>query len=188
METSALYEEDHDLVARALRGDEDAFRRLVERHHDKVFHLVRGILGDWHWSEDVCQDVFTIIYRKLSGFRHDALFSTWMYRIAANAALKARRRRRGMVGTETLEAAGRIPAPKRIGEPSFEGDEVIDKLLKPLPEKLRVPVILREAGGLSYDEIASVIGCTRGAVEQRLHRAMVLLRSIWKDKDGGPAS
>lgn len=172
--------DDLDLVERLARGDEQAFAELVARYHDKVFHLARGIVGDWHRSEDVCQEVFTIVYRKIGGFRRSSLFSTWLYRVTVRAALKTRRRwkRREEV---SLEFGGSLPAPAPAASLSFESEEVVVRLLKPLPEKLRVPVLLREAGGLSYDEIAQVLECSRGAVEQRLHRAMKLLREVWKD-------
>ena len=172
--------DDGELIRRILEGDDEAFRRLVEKHHAKVFRLVQGILVDWHHSEDVCQDVFTIVYRKLPGFESRAQFSTWLYRVAVNAALKARRRWHkhepksldlvhDFAGTEA-EAA------------EFESSEVFDKLLRPLPEKLRVAVVLREQADLSYEEIARVLQCTRGAVEQRLHRAMTQLRRIWRER------
>jgi RNA polymerase sigma-70 factor (ECF subfamily) len=169
---------DRELVERALRGDEGAFGSLVARHHPRVFRVVRGILGDFHRSEDVCQDVFATLCRKLRSFRHEAQLSTWLYRVAVNAALKARHRHRR---TElkpldpTFGMPGEAPGPSR-----FEGEEVFKKLLAPLPEKLRVAVVLREQAGLSYDEMAQVLGCTLGAVEQRLQRALVQLREIWK--------
>jgi RNA polymerase sigma-70 factor (ECF subfamily) len=168
-----------------VRGDDRAFTLLVERHHAKVFRLVRGIVGDWHQSEDVCQEVFTTLYKKIRDFRHDSRLSTWIYRVAVNASLKARKRRRNRgldsLETEAIAEAQRAAAPGDAAQP-FEGDEVFRKLLAPLPEKLRAAVVLREEGGLSYDEIADALHCSRGAVEQRLHRAMVLLREIWKEK------
>ncbi|MBI4602550.1 MAG: RNA polymerase sigma factor [Planctomycetes bacterium] len=176
-------ETDRELLELALRGDEAAFARLVERHQDKIFRLVRGILGDWHRSEDVCQEVFTALYRRLGAFRHEARLSTWLYRVAVNGALKARKRwrRSEAVSLDAVFEVAGPPAAAGGGDPAFEGEEVLERLLAPLPEKLRVAVVLREKGGLSYEEIARVLGCTRGAVEQRLHRAMVLLRGVWKE-------
>ncbi len=175
-----ISDDDGALISRILDGDVEAFQRLVEKHHAKVFRLVQGILIDWHHSEDVCQDVFTIVYRKLPGFQSRAQFSTWLYRVAVNAALKARRRWH-KYETKSLDQvrdfAGREP-----NGVDFEGSEVFEKLLRPLPEKLRIAVVLREQGDLSYDEIARVLKCTRGAVEQRLHRAMTQLRQIWKER------
>lgn len=172
--------DDEKLLERILDGDGAAFSALVEKYHSRIFRLVRGIVGDWHASEDVCQEVLTIIYRKVSSFRHRSQFSTWVYRVSVNAALKARKRRKRLEA-ESLDLAHGLPSPRDQREPELEGNEVVEKLLLPLPENLRVAVALREQGGLSYAEMAEVLGCSRGAVEQRLHRAMVLLRSIWKD-------
>lgn len=175
-----ISDDDGALISRILDGDVEAFQRLVEKHHAKVFRLVQGILIDWHHSEDVCQDVFTIVYRKLPGFQSRAQFSTWLYRVAVNAALKARRRWH-KYEPKSLDLV-RDFADREPNGVDFEGSEVFEKLLRPLPEKLRIAVVLREQGDLSYDEIARVLKCTRGAVEQRLHRAMTQLRQIWKER------
>jgi RNA polymerase sigma factor (sigma-70 family) len=182
---------DSELRERLLRGDEEAFRILVARYHPRIFKLVRGILNDWHQSEDVCQEVFTTVFRRLGSFRQDASIATWIYRVAVNAALKARKRlRRLPVGglSEEVMSSSQLPSRGPVSaaedlDPSLRlaEDESFRKLLAPLPENLRVPVVLKEAGGLSYDEIAGVLGCSRGAVEQRLHRAMVQLRKVWKE-------
>ena len=172
-------EEDQDLVDRILAGDGSAFSVLVERHHERVFRLVRGIVGDWHRSEDVCQEVFVLVYRKLSSFRRDSKLSTWIYRVAVNAAIRSRKRWAPRVlDPRSLSTRDSAEDPS----PSFEADEVVKKLLAPLPAKLRAIVLLREEVGLGYDEIARVLGCSRGAVEQRLHRAMEALRGIWKGR------
>lgn len=175
-------ESDEALAGRILRGDEGAFAQLVERFHPRIFRLVNGILGDWHASEDVCQEIFTIVFRKLGGFRHRSRLGTWIYRVSVNAALKARKRGRNPVSDST-EVLNAIASPDDPRPRNIEGSEVFKKLLQPLPENLRVAVTLREQLGLTYEEIAKVLGCTRGAVEQRLHRAMVALRQIWKDTD-----
>ncbi len=175
-----ISDDDGALISRILDRDDEAFQRLVEKHHAKVFRLVQGILIDWHHSEDVCQDVFTIVYRKLPGFQSRAQFSTWLYRVAVNAALKARRRWH-KYEPKSLDLVRDFAGGEPTGA-DFEGSEVFEKLLRPLPEKLRIAVVLREQGDLSYDEIARVLKCTRGAVEQRLHRAMTQLRQIWKER------
>jgi RNA polymerase sigma-70 factor (ECF subfamily) len=175
-------ESDEELAGRILRGDEEAFALLVERYHPRIFRLVHGILGDWHASEDVCQEIFTIVFRKLDGFRHRSLLGTWIYRVSVNAALKARKRGRNPVSDST-DVLDTLASPEDSRPRNMEGGEVFRKLLQPLPENLRVAVTLREQLGLTYEEIAKVLGCSRGAVEQRLHRAMVALRQIWKKAD-----
>lgn len=182
----AAPEDDAVLVAKFLQGEAPAFDRLVSKHYQKVFHLVWGIVGDWHLSEDVCQEVFTAVYRKVSAFRAQARFSTWLHRIAVNAALKARGRRK-RTAEEPLSGLQEPEAARAVEErAAFESDEVVLKLLKPLPDKLRAAVILREVGGWSYEEIARILKCTRGTVEQRLHRGMNLLREIWQGRSMNP--
>lgn len=180
MDNATRAKDDRELVERIVAGDREAFQAFVEKHQPNVFRLARGILGDWHLSEDVCQEVFILVYRKLGAFRRDARVSTWLYRIAVNAALRARKRWRSSPrGLSALSFPGGEPAVEEPS-PSFEGEEVLKKLLAPLPMKLRTAVALREHAGLGYEEIAQVLGCSRGAVEQRIHRAMRILREVWK--------
>lgn len=185
-------EDERALIEQAVAGDEDAFRILVESHHSRIFRLVHGILGDWQITEDVCQDVFVTAYRHLGRFDFRSSLWTWLYRIAVRAALKTRRkeaRYRSARGSDALLQQEAAP-PGRMGneDPSssfargLEDREIVAKLLRPLPEHLRVAVWLRERDGLSYAEIAEVLDCSVGAVEQRLHRAYVQLRTIWKDR------
>jgi RNA polymerase sigma-70 factor (ECF subfamily) len=181
---SASEDEDRELVELFLAGDSTAFERLMARHYARVFRLVRGLLGDWHLSEDACQEVFAIVYLRISGFRREARFSVWLHRIAVNAALKARRWRRSR---EQRIAKASLALPDRwqdARETDFELDaeDEIFKLLQPLPLHLRTPLVLRELAGMSYDEVRQVLRCSRGAVEQRIHRAMKLLRELWKDR------
>jgi RNA polymerase sigma-70 factor (ECF subfamily) len=167
-----------ELVGRILSGDGDAFATLVGLYGDRLLRLVFGILGDWHLSEDVFQDVFFLVHRKLHRFDRRSSLLTWLYRISINSALKARRRARRQAHLPLLDEFDR-PVPGAGTERGVEMREIAAKLLRCLPAKLRVVVLLREWEGLKYEEIARVLGCSRGAVEQRLHRAMVELRRVW---------
>lgn len=188
-------DDDRSLCERVTRGDSEAFEALVARHHALVFRVVRGVLGDWHQTEDVCQEVFATLFRKIADFRHDSSLGTWLYRVAVNAALKTRKRERGArawlrsvfeerrsLGAGKHSVAGGPAGATFPERPSFEISEAFEKLVRPLPESLRTAVVLREAAGLSYEEISEVLGCSRGAVEQKLHRALVQLRKIWDKK------
>ncbi len=170
LESPLLIEDDPSLCERVLRGDSRAFEVLFSQHHSQVFSLVRGIVGDWHRSEDVCQEVFTTIYRKLGSFRHESSLSTWIFRVAVNAAFKARKKDAGVrKWLSTVLEDFAAPACRRNGavessaasvELAFalESTDVFDKVVRPLPESLRTAVVLREAGGLSHDEIAKGAG------------------------------
>ena len=174
---------DDELVSRILAGEAAAFERLVEKYHPRLFQLVRGIVGDWQRSEDVCQEVFVNVYLKLPDFHRRSRLSTWLYRIAVNAALKARARAR--TGRElALETVGQGPAHWDDVTSDLESRDLLGKLLRPLPRHLRAAVLLREREGLTYKEIARVLGCSAGAVEQRLHRAFTTLREVWQGRLG----
>ena len=173
-------EDDRSLVARIRSGDGDAFKSLVDRYSGRLFRVVNGILNDWHRSEDVVQEVFVLVYRKLDGFDHRSSLLTWLYRIGVNTALKARKRASRQAH---IPLGDNFDAPVgggiRVGR-DLELSELGEKILRCLPLKLRVVVLLREWEGLKYSEISQVLRCSRGAVEQRLHRALVELRRVWR--------
>jgi RNA polymerase sigma-70 factor (ECF subfamily) len=170
--------DDQELVVRILAGDDAAFGTLVQTYWERLFRLALGILGDWHLSEDVLQEVFVLVHRKLGSFDGRSSLLTWLYRVTVNAALKARQReRRKSLPSLSPEFDRSAPGPASGSE--LEMKELGQKLLRCLPAKLRAVVLLREWEGLGYEEIGRVLGLSRGAVEQRLHRAMVELRRVW---------
>jgi len=170
---------DLDIVEGVCTGDPEAFARLVHRYGERLFRLVYGILGDWHRSEDVVQEVFLLVHRKLRGFDRRSSLLTWLYRVTVNAALKARKRAQRQAHLPLVDGFD-TPARGPGIDRNVELREIGQKLLRCLPAKLRVVVLLREWEGLKYDEIARVLRCSQGAVEQRLHRALVELRRVWR--------
>jgi len=172
-------QDDPALVERLCSGDQEAFRLLMDLYGKRIFRLVFGILGDWHLSEDVVQDVFVLVFRKIDRFDQRSSLLTWLYRIGVNAALKARRRVRRQMHLSLTEGFD-VPLGEMDGGRDLELREIAGKLLRCLPDKLRVVVLLREWEGLRYREIGRVLHLSQGAVEQRLHRAMVELRRVWK--------
>jgi len=187
LETPLRRDDDETLVGRILAGDDGAFEQLVERYHARLFQVVHGILGDYQQSEDACQEVFVKAFRKLRGFRYRSRLSTWLYRIAVNTALKMRGKR-ARYREVLAETADDSPLGERLMKEDshaaeLEGREVLEKLLRPLPAHLRAVVVLKEREGLTYREIAEVLDCTQGAVEQRLYRAFCQLRDVWRSRD-----
>lgn len=170
--------DDAGLVRRSKRGDRDAFGRLVSRYQAQVYRLVRGILGDAAESEDVTQEVFLKAYGNLGRFRGDSSFYTWLYRIAVNEAIRARRRRRGPLLADSLPE---IEAP-RPEEPAEGGPTLaaLERLLGRLSDEFRTIVVLRDLEGLSYQEIAETLEIPIGTVESRLFRARRELRELWR--------
>ena len=171
---------DQQLVQRAQRGDLRAFDLLVLKYQGRIGALVSRYIADAGEVEDVTQEAFIKAYRALSKFRGDSAFYTWLYRIAANAAknhLVAKGRRPGADATiEDAEAFddGGLVSETSSPEAMAMGDElaaVVEQALQSLPEELRAALTLRELEGLSYDDIAEVLGCPVGTVRSRIFRA-----------------
>ena len=173
--------EDGELVRRARAGDAAAFGTLVERYQGRILRLVRGLVPE-HDAEDVAQDAFLKAFRKLHEFDERARFYTWVYRIASNAALDWRKRERYRrhgdlpVGPEGEDAApSHEPGPTAIAR-RHELATAIDRAIAALPGHYHEIVVLREVQNLSYEEIAEVLGISKGTVESRLFRAREKLR------------
>ena len=171
---------DQQLVQRAQRGDLRAFDLLVLKYQGRIGALVSRYIADAGEVEDVTQEAFIKAYRALSKFRGDSAFYTWLYRIAANAAknhLVAKGRRPGAdASIEDAEAFddGGLVSETSSPEAMAMGDEwavVVEQSLQALPEELRAALTLRELEGLSYDDIAEVLGCPVGTVRSRIFRA-----------------
>ncbi|HYH28122.1 MAG TPA: sigma-70 family RNA polymerase sigma factor [Actinomycetota bacterium] len=169
-----------ELLEACRKGDRGAFEELVERTRGQVYTLAYRLVGDRHDAEDVAQDAYLRVYRGLSGFREDARFETWLYRVVTNAAFThlKRRGRFGAVMTEDQEAAVEV-VEQGAGpvQQTIDRDEV-KRALEDLPESLRTVVVLRDVYGLSLREIGQEMGISEGAAKVRLHRA----RKKMKDK------
>jgi RNA polymerase sigma-70 factor (ECF subfamily) len=179
---------DGDLVSRWKAGDDSAFESLVRRHQSRVFGLLVRMLGSREEAEDVAQEAFLSLYRHGRRFRHDARFSTFVYRVAANAALN-RRRTLGrsnarIIKLQSRQAAGDdLPASPRDPEAATYGAQVqqqVQRALLQLPPDLRAATVLYDLEGLSYQEIAAVLEIPEGTVKSRIHRARSALRDRLK--------
>ncbi len=170
---------DHDieLVEKSLEGDGRAFERLVGKHHDLVFSVVRGIMGQRDEVEDVAQEIFIKIYRNLAGFRGEARLSTWIYRIARNEAINALSRSRPEF--EALDESKGHPSRERSPDEQIErrhAKRVIDELLAALDENHRIVIELRYMGEKSYVEIAETMDIPIGTVKTYIYRAKAAMK------------
>lgn len=163
---------DETFLARCLAGDHAAQRELYESYRRRVFHLVIRLVGESE-AADVCQQVFLQVFHRLRSFRGDASFSTWLYRIAVNECLQFRRR--PSVETRPLPDDLEVAAATDC---SLEQSDLIDWALSQIDESLRDVFLLREAEGLSYGEIANVLGIPAGTVASQLNRARSELRCL----------
>lgn len=176
---------DAELVHRWQEGDEMAFEQLIRRHEKKVFRLLLRMMGDREEAEDVAQETFLSLHRHGHRFRGEARFSTFVYRVASNAALNRRRtlgRNRARIQKLAVrQAAGDdMPAGPRDPEDAASGIELtgaVREALDGLKPSLRLPVLLYDIEGLPYGEIAEVLGVAEGTVKSRIHRARQALRT-----------
>ena len=190
MRASAIVISDEELARRVLAGDTDAFETLVSRHQKQVYHLACRLTRNQADAEEVLQDTFLCAYRRLGGFREDAKFSTWLYRIATNAA-RMLHRGRARHPTEPLdEYLPRFDGQGRHARDvdharAADAEEILDRkrlarhakgALERLPERYRIPFVLRDLEEMPTAEVASVLGMTDEAVRQRVHRARLMLR------------
>ncbi len=187
-------ETDQKLVQRAQRGDLRAFDLLVLKYQGRISALVSRYLSDSGDVEDVTQEAFIKAYRALERFRGDSAFYTWLYRIAANAAknhLVAKGRRpRSDASIEDAETFDEFGLNSDSGSPEAiaMGDELVgavDAAMQALPEELRAALTLRELEGLSYDDIAEVLGCPVGTVRSRIFRAREAIDERVREQIGG---
>jgi len=175
---------DEILAAQAVNGDMAAFEELMNRYKKTVFRIVYRMMGNFHEAEDISQDIFVTVYRKLYQFDCDKKFGAWITKIAVNTCITAMRRNKRVV-VWTFED-GLIPEydPEATVnhldlERAFEGHQLraeLDAALLELPEIYRTVIILRYQLDLDNGEIAEILGVTRENVEVKVHRARKALR------------
>lgn len=168
---------DEALIARVNGGDQHAYAELVRRHHARVFGLCVSLVGPAA-AEDAAQEVFLKAYGRLSDFRGDSAFSTWLYRVASNHCLDLLRKE-GRRRSESLEALTeregarleRLFAAPDDAQRSAEEADLVRRVLAVLPEDYRVILTLREIEGLEYKELMEALDCSMDSVKAKLQRA-----------------
>jgi RNA polymerase sigma-70 factor (ECF subfamily) len=176
---------DHQLVLRVQKGDKRAFDLLVLKYQYKLQAIVGRFVRDADEVADVTQEAFIKAYKALPKFRGDSQFYTWLYRIAINTAknyLVSKSRRPANTDIDVEDAEQFAGNDKLIDQTSPENSMMTDELaaiikssLNSLPEDLRTALTLREFEGMSYEDIAAVMGCPVGTVRSRIFRAREFL-------------
>lgn len=181
---------DGELIINSIAGRSDGFEELVRRYQRPITSYVFRMLGDYESSLDVTQEVFIKVYNSLSKYSSEYKFSTWLYRIAHNAAVD--HMRRNSVTPQSLEAENadgsyqiqlesRDLSPEQDRERS-EWRTEIDAVVRCLPPAYRDLILLRHSRDLSYDEIAEVTGLPLGTVKNRLFRAREMMREMFIER------
>lgn len=181
---------DIELIANAISGREDGFEELVCRYQRPIISYVYRMLSDYDAALDVTQEVFIKVYNSLGKYSSDYKFSTWLYRIAHNAAIDYMRRNsvvQQSLETETEEGAYQLqikdsrPTPEQERE-NTEWRNEIEAVVNCLPAAYRDLIVLRHTRDMSYDEIAEITGLPLGTVKNRLFRAREMMREMFVER------
>lgn len=175
---------DEELVARSIGGDTESFNQLILRWERPIYALAYRVIGREEDARDVCQETFLRAFRALSGFRGQAKFSSWLYRIALNLCRDwIRRERRAPVvqppdDTDLADLAAAQGPTESIEDLVARHDlsRAVSRAMALLPEEQRTAIILKEYHGLTFQEIADLVGCPLSTVKTRLYQGLVVLR------------
>jgi RNA polymerase sigma-70 factor (ECF subfamily) len=174
------------LIEACQRGDREAFHELFDAHKDRVWTVALRFTGDESSAHDVTQQVFLKLFTRISGFRHEANFKTWLYRLVANECMDEFRKRRRLISFDFFRSGfsddrgeDRCEAPLKdwrqepLQDESLARLELSDAVLAAvmqLKPKLRMAILLKYYENLSYEQMAEALGCSMGTVASRLNR------------------
>jgi RNA polymerase sigma-70 factor, ECF subfamily len=186
-------EEDRELILRAQKGDQAAFRRLVERHQRRAFAIAMGLVRDENDARELVQDAFLRVYRNLNSFQGGSSFFTWLYRIVTNLAIDLMRKP-GRRDAELVDGQAASDEPTDFPLVSrIDGADPIDVMrrreiasriqaaLDALPPYHRGVILMREVEGMSYEEMAVAMGVSKGTIMSRLFHARQKLQRALAD-------
>jgi RNA polymerase sigma-70 factor (ECF subfamily) len=186
---------DEELVALSMGGDTDSFNQLILRWERPIYALAYRVIGREEDARDVCQETFLRAFRALPGFKGQAKFSSWLYRIALNLCRDwIRRQRRAPVmqppeGVELVDLASERGPVESIEDlvSRRELSTVVAEAMALLPEEQRTAIILKEYHGMTFQEIADLQGCPLSTVKTRLYQGLsVLRRHLQKNAKAAP--
>jgi RNA polymerase sigma-70 factor (ECF subfamily) len=175
--------DDHCLITECLAGNVAAFGGLVRLHQERLYRSVFRLVGNAEDAQDVVQEAFLSAYQKLGSFKGDALFFTWLYRIAVNTAITLKRKKRAVVRIDGNEGGIEPvdPAPSsRVGHALERNEEAgrVRRALDRLSPEHRAVLVMKDMEDMKYDEMAEALGVPVGTIRSRLHRARLELRQL----------
>lgn len=182
---------DLPLIKKIRQGDQRAFEEIVEKYQSRCYRLAKNLTKNDSDAEEVLQEVFYTVFKKIDQFREKSAFSSWLYRITVNASFMKLRSKKSdrTVSIEdipTLETGRSTPVLDWSSRPdeelySTEVRELLTKAINKLPEEYRSVLVFRDVEGLTNDEVAEALNLTIPAVKSRLHRARLFLRKSLAD-------
>jgi RNA polymerase sigma-70 factor (ECF subfamily) len=183
---STTKKSDQELIGEFQKGNQQSFEELISRYSNKVFSLASRLTRNAEDAEEVLQDVFVTVHRKIGGFEGKSSFSSWLYRVTVNAAfMKLRKRKQDQTVPleELLQQAHGVPALKSpentyVDSLSIRNEmlEALETAIRKLPDDYRPVFILRDVDGLTSREVSRILDLTVPAVKSRLHRSRLMLR------------
>jgi RNA polymerase sigma-70 factor, ECF subfamily len=176
---------DFVLAQAASKGDMAAFEEIYQRHHRRVYSICLRMLQNAFEAEDLTQDVFIQLYRKIGSFRGDSAFTTWLHRMTVNQFLMHFRKRN--VKFEKTTEEGETPVQIVPGTENAERMPVVDKIalenaIDQLPAGYKNVFVLHDVEGFEHEEVARILGCSVGTSKSQLHKARLKLRKLLKKK------
>lgn len=178
--------DDFSLIKAFNEGDETAFNDIVNRHKEKVRNLIYLNLGSTSSIDDISQEVFLSVYRKLKQFRFQSQFTTWLYTITINKIRDHVRKQKIMsvFSAFSSDDTENVVEPGSFKE-NFDVNEMVRDAVAKLPRKLKEPLILRDFEGMSYQEISDATGIEIGTIKSRIFRARESLKKMlqpWREE------
>jgi RNA polymerase sigma-70 factor (ECF subfamily) len=175
---------DEELVAKSIRGDNESFNELILRWERPIYALAYRTIGREEDARDVCQETFLRAFRALPAFRGQSKFSSWLYRIALNLCRDwMRRERRTPIvqppeDMDVLEMAAAAEPSESIEDLVARKDltRAVERAMAVLPEEQRTAIVLKEYHGLTFQEIADLMGCPLSTVKTRLYQGLTVVR------------
>lgn len=170
-------DDDYSIIRQFIDGDKSAFQILVKRHKEKVRNIIYITMNNSALVDDIAQDVFITVYRNLKHFRYESQFTTWLYRITVNRCKDYLRKMNVRKIFSPIEDGSEISEYSTPAENNDISRIVMDAISK-LPVKLRMPLILKDIEGFSYQEISETLNCEMGTVKSRIFRGREKLKEI----------
>lgn len=181
--------DENKLVNKAVKGDNLAFEALMEKHMGIIYNIALRMTANQDDAEDMTQEIMIKIFRSLGSFKGNSKFSTWIYRVAVNTCLDELKKKKnkkhlsldaeisGDDGENQIEIKDDSPSPEKLAEQN-ELRDMVAAAVKLLSDEHRAVIVLRDIRGMSYSEIAEILGCSDGTVKSRISRARAQLKMI----------
>lgn len=177
-------DDEHSWIEQAKQGSQSAFYKLYQKHHKSIYALCWRMLADKDSAEDVCQEVFVVLWQKINNFRGESKFSTWLHSVATNVVLgHLRKHKNWLQRVFSIEEQGSSVIEPSVALTDDSTLSVLDKHIARLPERARLVFVLFAVEGYRHEEIAKMLKMAVGSSKSQYHRAKALLKESLTQSD-----